>query len=120
MKPTNVCAAAVITGLVLAGCASAQRQSAVYGSTHTHRSQLSHEKAARCFARNAEERSSALASEVTPAGDTTNVIVRVKNGVTYATADYRRSGSGSIGSIQLMVTTSRRDNELYDFLVEGC
>lgn len=97
-------------------CAQAQRQSGAYGSTHTHRSQLPPEKAASCFARNAEEHSSALVSTVT-GGDVT---VRVKNGVTYATAAYRRSGAGSVGSVALNVTTSGRRNDLFDTLVEGC
>jgi hypothetical protein len=96
-------------------CAQPQRQQAAYGSSHTHRSQLPPEQAARCFARNAEERSSALVADVN-GGDVT---VRVKNGVTYGTAAYRRSGAGSIGAITLNVTTSGR-NDLFDFLVNGC
>ena len=98
---------------IVAACA-AQRDS--HGSTHTHRSQLAPEAAARCFARNAEEHSIALKSEVSGA----NVTVRVKNGVTYATAAYRRSGSGSVGTIDLNVTRSGRRNDLFDSLVEGC
>src|SRR4051812_8266413 len=96
------------TLIVLAGCAQAQRQSRPYGSTHTLRSQQPPERAARCFARNAEEHSSALIAEVTPGNDTAKVVVRVKNGVTYATADFRRAGAGSTGSITLMVVSSGR------------
>ena len=109
--------ATVLLALVLtSACAQAQRQAGAYGSTHTHRSQLAPAEAALCFARNAEERSSALKSEVTG----TDVIVRVKNGVTYATATFQRSGAGSVGTINLNVTSSGRRNDLFDFLVEGC
>ena len=101
--------------LALANACAAQREAA-YGSTHTNRSKLAPEEAARCFARNAEEHSSALKSEVTG----TDVIVRVKNGVLYATASYRRSGAGAEGSITLNVTSSGRRNDLFDTLVEGC
>ena len=108
-----------LAALFVAGCAGAQRQAAT-GSTHTHRSQLPPDKAARCFAHNAEEHSSALVSEVSSTSEGANVIVRVKNGVTYATATYRRAGSGSVGAIQLMVVSSGRRSDLYDSLVEGC
>jgi hypothetical protein len=106
--------------VVLAGCAQAQRQSGAYGSTHTFRSQQPPERAARCFARNAEEHSSALMAEVTPGSDIARVVVRVKNGVTYATADFRRSAAGSTGSITLMVVSSGRRSDLLDSLTEGC
>ena len=106
--------------IALAGCAQAQRQSAPYESAHTFRSQQPPERAARCFARNAEEHSSALTAEVTPGNDAARVVVRVKNGVTYATADFRRSGAGSTGSITLMVVSSGRRSDLLDSLTEGC
>ena len=48
------------------------------------------------------------------------VIVRVKNGVTYATADIKRAGQASTGTIVLMVRTSGRRNDLLNTLVEGC
>lgn len=108
--------ACLLLALAVCGCAQAQRQSGAYGSTHTHRSHLPPEKAASCFGRNAEEHSSALVSAVS-GGDVT---VRVKNGVTYATAAYRRAGAGSMGSITLNVTTSGRRSDLFDALVEGC
>ena len=58
------------------------------------------EKAARCFAHNAEEHSSALVSEVRIDRDgTAAVVVRVKNGITYATADIRRSGQASTSAM---------------------
>ena len=71
-------------------------------------------------ARNAEEHSSALAAEVRSGRDRAQVVIRVKNGITYAIADFERAGSGSTGSIQLNVATSGRRNDLLDALVEGC
>jgi len=85
------------------------------------RFQLPPEQAARCFGRNAEDHSSALASEVAVQRDGgAETIVRVKNGVTYATAQFRRAGSGSTGEIQLNVTTTGRRGDLVDALVKGC
>ena len=78
-------------------------------------------EAARCFARNAEEHSTALVAEVNATRDGgAQVIVRVKNGVTYATADVRRAGAASSGTITLMVRTSGRRSDLLDALVEDC
>lgn len=104
----------------VAGCAVSPRQPASYGSRHTHRFQQSPEQAAACFARNAEEHSSALAAEVRPGRDRAQVVVRVKNGVTYAIADFERAATGSTASIVLNVATSGRRNDLLDALVEGC
>ena len=102
--------------LTLSACAQPSRDAGAYGSQHAHRFQQPPEKAARCFARNAEEHSSALKAEVTGA----EVVVRVKNGVLYATASYRRSGSGSVGTIDLRVSSPSGRNELFDSVVEGC
>ena len=77
-------------------------------------------EAARCFARNAEEHSSALAGEARASDGGAEAIVRVKNGVTYATAQFRPAASGSTGEIQLMVTTSGRQSDLLDALFQGC
>ena len=107
---------AVLVLVLASACAQAQRQSGGYGSTHTHRSQLAPGAAALCFGRNAEEHSSALRSEVTGA----EVVVRVKNGVTYATAAYRPSGKGSVGTVNLYVTSSGRRVDLFATLVVGC
>jgi hypothetical protein len=91
------------------------------GSRHVVRLKLPPLDAARCFARNAEDHSSALASEARAAGDGgAETIVRVKNGVTYATAQFRRAGNGSTGEVQLMVTTSGRQSDLLDALFQGC
>ncbi len=106
---------------LMAGCAQAQRQGGAFGSTHTHRSQLAPEQAGRCFARNAEEHSSALVSEVVVGRDgRTDVTVRVKNGVLYGTGEFRRAGSGSTGTIKLMVVSSGRRSDLIESLTEGC
>ena len=104
----------------MAGCAVSPRQPPSYGSRHTHRFEQAPEHAAACFARNAEEHSSALAAEVRPGRDRARVVVRVKNGLTYAIADFERAGSGSTASIVLNVATSGRRNDLFDALVEGC
>jgi hypothetical protein len=114
---TLACMAAT---LIVTGCTLLEPQAGTQGSTHTFRSKQAPEQAARCFARNAEEHSSALASEVTNREGRTEVIVRVKNGVTYATADFRRAGAGSMGTITLMVITSGRRSDLLDSLTEGC
>lgn len=111
---------ALLALALLAGCALAQRPSTQYGSSHTHRFQKPPQEAARCFARNAEEHSSALLAEVNARDNGAEVIVRVKNGVTYATADFRRAGAGSSGSISLMVRSSGRNDDLFGSLVEGC
>ena len=107
--------------VLVSSCGSAPRGAGEYGARHTHRFQQPAEAAARCFARNAEEHSSALVSEVQigSAGNA-NVVVRVKNGVTYATADIRRAGQGSTGTIVLMARTSSRRDDLLGSLVEGC
>ena len=105
----------------VSGFGYAQREPGDYGSRHTHRFQQPPEKAARCFARNAEEHSSALMSEVRMQRDgSAEVIVRVKNGVTYATADIKAAAQASTGTIVLMVRTSGRRNDLLNALVEGC
>ena len=109
----------VIIASTLSGCAHAQRQGSG-GAQHTYRSQQPPEQAARCFARNAEERSSALVSEVTQHEAGAQVHVRVKNGVTYATADFRRASSGSVGTIVLMVISSGRRSDLLESLTRGC
>lgn len=105
---------------LIAGCAQVQRPPAQHGSSHTHRFQKPPQDAARCFAHNAEEHSSALVAEVKASDGGAQVIVRVKNGVTYATADFRRAGAGSSGSITLMVRSSGRNDDLFGSLVEGC
>ena len=103
----------------LAGCATGGGSD--YGTTHTQRFKQAPEAAARCFARNAEDHSSALVAEVTLTRDGgAHVAVNVKNGVPYATADFRRSGAASVASIALMVRTSGRQSDLLEALVEGC
>jgi hypothetical protein len=111
----------LLAAALLTACAPfPARDSAGTGSRHEVRLKLPPAKAARCFARNAEEHSSALMSEVRADGDSAQTIVRVKNGVTYATAEFRRAGNGSTGDVQLMVTTTGRQSDLVDALFEGC
>jgi hypothetical protein len=91
------------------------------GSTHVVRLHLPPAKAAQCFARNAEEHSSALVAEVRTERDgRAETIVRVKNGVTYATGRFQPQGDGSRGDIELMVRTSGRQSDLIDALFQGC
>lgn len=111
---------ALVFTALLAGCAQGNRASGQYGSTHTHRFSLPPAQAARCFARNAEEHSSALVAEVNARDSGAEVIVRVKNGVTYAIANFRRSNSGASGTITLMVRSSGGNYDLFGALVEGC
>lgn len=113
--------AALGVSTLLAACSFGQAASGGFGgSTHTVRMQQPPAQAARCFARNAEEHSSALVAEVNSTRDGgAETIVRVKNGVLYGTADFRRAGAGSSATITLMVITARR-SELLDSLVEGC
>jgi hypothetical protein len=95
--------------------------SAEAGWRHVVRLELPPLKAARCFARNAEDHSSALAAEVRPDRDGgAETIVRVKNGVTYATGQFRPAGNGSRGEIELMVKTTGRQSDLLDALLQGC
>ena len=88
----------------------------------THQFMHPPQRAAACFARNAEEHSSALVAEVRPPDrqGRIEVIVRVKNGVTYATAELRPVGQRAEGTLTLMVTSSRGTRQLVESLVEGC
>jgi hypothetical protein len=120
MRRKSISVWLVLALALLAGCSQAPRQSGQYGSTHSHRFLKPPREAAHCFARNAEEHSSALVAEVSARDSAAEVIVRVKNGVTYATADFRRAGTGSSGAITLMVRSSGRNDDLLGSLVEGC
>ncbi len=101
--------------------ATACSQAPTSSGTYHHRFALPPAKAASCFARNAEEHSSALVSEVSGrAAGVLEVVVRVKNGATYATARIESGASGATGTIALYVTSSRGNRELLDALVEGC
>ena len=104
----------------LAACAAGPASAPALGSSHSVRFQQPPHEAARCFARNAEEHSSALTSEVQTGRDGAHVIVRVKNGVTYATADFQRVSGGSRGTVTLNVKTTGGASDLLARLVEGC
>jgi hypothetical protein len=118
MRYTTI--ATFILAALLAGCSTPARQTAPTGSRNTVRLQQPPDKAAACFARNAEEHSSALVAEVHPRGDTAEVIVRVRNGAYYGSGDFQRAGSGSSATIVLNVTTTGRRSDLMDALLEGC
>ena len=108
--------------LMLAGCAPVREEDAS-ASTVRHSFAQPPQRAGACFARNAEAHSSALVAEVRlrdARGGHVEVIVRVKNGVTYATLDLRPVGERAEGTIVLMVTTPRGTRELVRTLVEGC
>lgn len=93
----------------------------VYESPYSHRFTLPPQAAAECFARNAEEHSSALVSQVTPTGDGgARVLVQVRNGITYATGEFRRAGNASVASIALMVVGSVGRDDLVGSLSKGC
>ena len=102
----------------IAGCASPAGESRGWGERV--RVALPPDRAAACFARNAEEHSGALIAEVRPGGNRAEVIVRVKNGVLYGTADFERAGQGSTATLHLNVTTTGRRSDLVAALLEGC
>jgi len=106
--------------LLLPGCAPVQEDPSA--STVRHVFAQSPQRAGACLARNAEAHSSALVAEVQPPDPRghVEVIVRVRNGITYATADLRAAGQGAEGTITLMVVSSRGARELVRSLVEGC
>jgi len=112
-----VLALALVTS---AGCAVVREASSP--GVVQHRFVQSPHAAGLCFARNAERRSSALVAVVSQpdAWGRVTVIVRVQNGVNYATLDLRPVGARADGTITLMVISKRGTEELVDFLVEGC
>ena len=106
-------------GTSFAGGGGASR-SAITPHQHSVRLRQAPEAAARCFARNAEEHSSALVAEVTGGPSRSDVVVRVKNGLVYALASFARSGTGSNADITLIITTSGRMSDLLGELTVGC
>ncbi len=116
-KTPTLCALLIVMS---SGCTFMQQDPGA--DTIRHRFSLAPEGAAACFARNAERRSSALVAEVGPrdARGQVEVIVRVKNGVTYATAAMRPVGQGAEGTIVLMATSPRGTQHIVQSLVEGC
>ena len=110
----------VVLLLMLAGCAPVQQD--MPGNTFRRELALDPERAGGCFARNAQAHSSALVAAVEPpdARGHVQVIVRVRNGVPYATADIRPAGKAAEATITLMAISSRGSSELVRSLVEGC
>jgi hypothetical protein len=112
--------AGVVLTVFVGACAGPLSSPGGQGSRQVLRLQLPPAEAAACFARNAEEHSSALKAEVRTGPDRAEVIVRVKNGVLYGTANFRRAGTGSSGDITLNVATTGRRGDLIEALTEGC
>ena len=106
--------------LALAGCGPVREGASP--DTIVHVFEQAPQRAGACLARNAEAHSSALIAEVRPpdARGHVGVIVRVKNGVTYATADLRPAGTRAEGTITLMAISSAGTAALVRSLVEGC
>jgi hypothetical protein len=110
----------ILMMLTFAGCALVRETAPV--TTVRHRFTQPPQQAASCFARNAEEHSSALVSEIRPSDARGHVelIVRVKNGVTYAIVELRPMGAGANGTIRLAVFSSGGMRDLVRSLVDGC
>lgn len=113
-------AACLIVPALTSGCAYMQPDAGGPGSRQTHRLQLAPEQAARCIARNAEAHSGALVAEVRASRDAAQVIVRVRNGAFYASADLERTGAGSSALIVHNVRSTGRGDDLHSILVRGC
>src|SRR5829696_4799752 len=106
MSRTSMRLLTAIALLLLPGCSSSPlRDSAPGPSRQTVRLKLPPNDTAACFARNAEEHSSALIAEVRRRGDRAEVVVRVRNGVFYASAEFQRAASGSTAALTLNVIT---------------
>jgi hypothetical protein len=118
-RTSRVFCCAALALAALAGCAP-MTPAPAFGSRHEVRLSQPPAQAAQCFARNAEAHSSALESEVRQSGRGMQVIVRVKNGVTYATADIDGHGGGSIARIDLNVVSTGGASDLVSRLTEGC
>lgn len=105
---------------MLAGCSLLRDETSTGTVRHTFSQPP--QRAAACFARNAEAHSSALAAEVRApdARGRVEVIVRVKNGVLYATADIRPAGARAEGTLTLMAISKGGTRQLVEALVEGC
>jgi hypothetical protein len=110
----------VILCCAVVACSTRPAPNVSHGSRHTYQSARTPEQAAACFARNAEEHSSALVAEVQSQPDWAQALVHVRNGVFYASAEFRRTARGAAGTIVLNVTTSGRGDDLFQELLEGC
>jgi hypothetical protein len=120
-SPVRTCTIALaLLVMLVPACAPLSPTAPAIGSQHEVRMKQAPAAAAHCFARNAEAHSSALEAEVHPRGRSMEVLVRVKNGVTYATAYIDPSGSGSVGRIALNVVTTAGVSDLLQRLTEGC
>lgn len=106
--------------LVATGCSLLRDEEA--SNTFRHGFTQPAAAAAACFARNAERHSSALVARTGPADarGQLEVVVEVRNGVRYATAEIRPAGTRAEGVITLMVVSRHGNRQLVDSLVEGC
>ena len=120
MLPPMTIPKLVIRAALAAAAAGCAAPGGDYGATHSERLTRAPEAAAHCFARNAEEHSGALVAKVTRTRDGAHALVQVRNGVIYASADFRPAGAGSIASITLMATTASGQRDLLAMLVKGC
>lgn len=100
--------------------ACAGRDTASSGASYTRRAVQPPAAAARCFARNAEEHSSALQARVSTSGNQARTDVAVRNGVPYAEAVFEPAGSGATARIRLYVSTTGSRSDLVQELLEGC
>lgn len=110
----------ILAALAVAGCTNLRDDAS--GSTFTRQFAQAPQAAAACFARNARAHSSALVAEVRApdARGRVQVVVSVKNGVHYATAELRPAGTRAEGTIRLDVVSRNGNRQLVDMLVEGC
>jgi hypothetical protein len=116
MRATTAC----LVPLMLAGCTLMPQGTS--DGTIRHQFAQSPQRAGACFARNAEAHSSALVAEVRPpdARGHVEVVVRVRNGVLYASVDLRPVGARADGTITLMASSPRGTQDIVRALVEGC
>lgn len=116
----KVILSSVLPPLMLVGCSLVPQGGPA--DSLTHQFAQSPQAAGACFARNAENHSSALVAEVTApdAQGRVVVIVRVRNGVPYAKAELRPAGTRSVGTISLNVSSVRGPRQLVETLTDGC
>lgn len=113
---------ASLLSVLVAGCALWPGADDDSAGVVMHRFAHPPARAGECFARNAERHSSALVAEVSrpDAGGRVQVVVRVRNGVLYATLELRPLNGRAEGTLSLNVTSVKGNDQLVATLVEGC
>ena len=101
--------------LLCGGCGYRKSETGI-----VHHFALRPDAAARCFASNAEEHSSALVAEISSEGNSYDVAVKVRNGLPYATAHIESEGTAARGVVELNVRSSQGARALLETLVKGC